>query len=169
MLPVRGYVQLVTGRDSVICDPRRSCVLSPSRDHLFRLQTGSAKVHLHLTGSALHQQLTALLGEPLGEPLELSPQMSLTEECGQKIAGSVGLALADFRQANSLSWSAATVQAPCVTARRDVGQMRNCFVLVSWSDGRMCDLQPDTERPYRIDDEWRAPCMPAAPARRPRF
>jgi AraC-like DNA-binding protein len=109
MLPVRGHVELVTGRDSIICDPRRAGVLSPSRDHLFRSQTDSAKVHLRLTGSALHQQLIALLGEPLGEPLELSPQISLTEGCGRKIAGFVRLALADFRQADSLSWSPATV------------------------------------------------------------
>jgi len=59
-------------------------------------------------------------------------------------------------------WNAATqrtesrrAQALYVTARRNAGQMRDCFVFVSWSDGgRMCDPQPGTERPYRIDHEW---------------
>jgi len=109
LLPVRGQVELVTGKDSVSCDPRRAGVLSPIHDHLFRSQMGSGKVHLRLSGRALHQQLAALLGEPLDAPLELAQEMSLTEGCGRKLAGFLRLALRDFLQDNSLSSGPATV------------------------------------------------------------
>jgi AraC-like DNA-binding protein len=111
LLPVHGHVELVSGKHSIVCDPRRAGVLSPTRDHLFRSQIGAAKVHLRLTGRVLHQQLVALLGEPFGAPLEFSPEMSLTEGLGRKLAGYLRLALAHFLDSGSLLWSSTTVSA----------------------------------------------------------
>jgi AraC-like DNA-binding protein len=111
LLPIRGHVELVSGKHSIVCDPRRAGVLSPTRDHLFRSQIGAAKVHLRLTGRALHQQLAVLLGEPAGVPLELAPEMSLTEGCGRKLAGYLQLALANFLENRPPLWSSTTVSA----------------------------------------------------------
>jgi AraC-like DNA-binding protein len=111
MFPVRERVELVTGKDSIVCGPNLAGVLSPTRDHLFRTQADSAKLHLRLSGTALTRHLAALLGAPVEAPLELAPEMSLTNGCGRKLAGYVRLVLGDFVEHGSLSWSPTTVSA----------------------------------------------------------
>jgi len=109
LLPIREHVELVTGGHSIVCGPRLAGVLSPSRDHLFRTQAGSAKLHLRLSGAALMRHLAALLGAPPKASLELAPQMALSEGCGRKLAGYLRLALADFLGNGSRSWTPTTV------------------------------------------------------------
>lgn len=111
LLPIREHVELVTGKDSIICGPQLAGVLSPTRDHLFRTQADSAKLHLRLSGTALTRHLAALLGAPPEAPLELAPEMSLTEGCGRKLAGYLRLVLADFLENGSLLWSSTTLNA----------------------------------------------------------
>jgi len=101
LLPIREHVELVTGKHSIVCGPHLAGVLSPTRDHLFRTQAGSAKLHLRLSGTALTRYLTALLGAPLKAPPELAPKMSLTDGCGRRLAGYLRLALADFLESGS--------------------------------------------------------------------
>jgi AraC-like DNA-binding protein len=111
LLPIHEHVELVTGKDRIVCGPRLAGVLSPTRDHLFRTQADSAKLHLRLSGTALVRHLGALLGAPPEAPLQLASAMRLTEGCGRKLAGYLRLALADFLANGSLLWSSTTLSA----------------------------------------------------------
>jgi hypothetical protein len=63
---------------------------------------------LRLIGTALTRQLSALLGEPLNAPLELTTELNLTQGYGRSIAGYLRQAIADFEESGSVLCNSVT-------------------------------------------------------------
>lgn len=102
-LPLRGQLSARLGVDSVDCDPYRAAVASPARERCLFLSTAdSARIQVALAQTALIGQLTALLGEPPGRPLDFAPAMELRTGCGRSFAQYVLMAVADLDCADSV-------------------------------------------------------------------
>lgn len=111
-LPLRGYLEASVGNDSIVCDPGRAAIASPSREHCcFRSESGSTRIQLALTTPAVMGGLAALLGEPPNGPLDFTPAMDLTTGYGRSLARYVLTAVADLEQAGSVLWSPSTMRA----------------------------------------------------------
>jgi AraC-like DNA-binding protein len=100
--PIRGPLEMITGKTAVDCGPGCAAVVSPTRQSLFRSQDGSTRLHLRVYGAALTRQLVALLGEPLDMPLEFALSMDLGEGYGRSLAKYLHLAVTDFDQSGSI-------------------------------------------------------------------
>jgi AraC-like DNA-binding protein len=102
-LPVRGALDARFGGHDIACNPRRAVILSPTRDrpNSMRLDTDCARIHIYFHRDALLRQLTALLGEPVDEPVEFDPELALTSGYGRNLAGYLLLAVADLEQSNA--------------------------------------------------------------------
>src|SRR5215471_18849575 len=94
----RGHLEAVIGKRTFDCGPGGGIITSPTRPNLVRTEQGSAWLNIFLRADAVHRQLAALLGSPLGVPLELSPHLDLTTGYGLAIAQYAQLAIADFEQ-----------------------------------------------------------------------
>lgn len=102
-LPLRGAVDASIGRHSVICDPTRAAIASPSYEQcLFKSNADSARIQLALTKDALSRQLAALLGEPADAALDFAPALDLTTGYGQSLARYVLMAAHDLDQPGSM-------------------------------------------------------------------
>ena len=104
LLPIRGGLEASGGSRSVCGSPRRAVTLSyPSigSSHVCAEENGS-RLMVKIMPAAVTRELTALLGAPPDAPLELAPEISLTEGYGKSLAGYLRLAVADFARADSL-------------------------------------------------------------------
>jgi AraC-like DNA-binding protein len=112
-LPMCGRIEVVGGGDSIVCDPGRAAVASPTRTDYYLVQSeaGSTGIRLSLPRRTLTAQLCALLGEPPGTALALAPEMSLTSGYGCRLARYVRMAVDDFGQADAAPWSPVTMSA----------------------------------------------------------
>jgi AraC-like DNA-binding protein len=104
LLPIRGGLEASSGSHSVCGSPRRAVTFSyPSiGSSQIRAEENSARLMVKLMPGAVIRELTALLGAPPDAPLELAPEISLTEGYGKSLAGYLRLAIADFTRADSL-------------------------------------------------------------------
>ncbi len=101
-LPIRGSLEASFGSDEIVCNPRRAVILSPTRDNnSVRLDADSARIHIYFHRDALLRQLTALLGEPVDQPVEFDPALALTSGYGRSLASYLLVAVADFEQPNA--------------------------------------------------------------------
>lgn len=103
-MPIGGQLEVVSGAGSVICDTRRAAVASPTRKNYYLVRSGGgcAGIRLSLFKAALIGQLAALLGEPIGTPLEFAPEMDLVAGHGQTLARYVLMAVADLQTSGSM-------------------------------------------------------------------
>jgi AraC-like DNA-binding protein len=104
LLPVRGCIEVSSGGHSVTGSPRRAVTLSyPSigSSHILPEENG-VRLMVKMMWPAVVRELTALLGAPPNAPLELAPEINLTEGYGKSLAGYLCLAVADFARADSL-------------------------------------------------------------------
>jgi AraC-like DNA-binding protein len=104
LLPTHGGIEVSGGRHSVCGSPRQAVTLSyPSigSSHV-HAEENSARLMVKMASTAVIGELTALLGAPPDAPLELAPEISLTEGYGKSLAGYLQLAVADFARADSL-------------------------------------------------------------------
>jgi len=108
--PVRGSLEMVIDKNSIVCNPGRALVVSPYRAGLFRSQAGSARLHLCLSRTALDQQLVSLLGRSLHEPLQFAPELSLAEGYGRSLAACLRLAITDLADAGAILSSPITMK-----------------------------------------------------------
>jgi AraC-like DNA-binding protein len=109
--PLRGDLEIVVGKRATVCGPGRAFVNSPRRANRIRSAKGSSRLSLRLNGDALTRQLSALLGEPLGAPLELATELNLAEGYGRSIAGYLQQAIADFEIGSSVLGNAIAANA----------------------------------------------------------
>src|SRR5262245_53912518 len=103
-LPIRGSLDASFGGDTITCHPRRAVILSPTRDNYnsMRLDADCSRVHIYFHRDALLRQLTALLGEPVDQPVEFDPELALTSGYGRSLASCLLLAVSDFEQSNAM-------------------------------------------------------------------
>jgi AraC-like DNA-binding protein len=99
--PIRGHFEAFRGKTGIDCGPDRAYVASPMRGHLLRTQEGSSRLSVRLRGAALIQQLSALLGEPVNAPLELTTELCLADGYGRNIAAHLYQAMADLESGHS--------------------------------------------------------------------
>jgi AraC-like DNA-binding protein len=100
--PLHGDLEIVVGKRATVCGPGRAFVSSPGRAGLIRSEKESSRLSVRLVGDALTRQLSALLDEPLGAPLELTKELNLTEGYGRSIAGCLRQAIADIELGSSI-------------------------------------------------------------------
>ena len=103
-MPIGGQLEVVSGLGSVICDARRAAVASPTRKNYYLVRSGGgcAGIRLSLFKAALIGQLAALLGEPIGTPLEFASEMDLAGGHGRTLARYVLMAVADLQTSGSM-------------------------------------------------------------------
>ena len=112
-MPIGGQLEVVSGAGSVICDTRRAAVASPTSKNYYLVRSGGgcAGIRLSLFKAALIGQLAALLGEPIGTPLEFVPEMDLAAGHGQTLARYVLMAVADLQTSGSMLASSIVMSA----------------------------------------------------------
>ena len=103
-LPIRGQLQVVSGKASVTCDARRAGIASPTRQdyYLVRSNSGCAGIRLSLFQHALSEQLAVLLGEPPRAALDFAPDIDLTCGYGRSLAAYLRMVVADLEHGDSL-------------------------------------------------------------------
>lgn len=103
-LPIRGLLSAEFGGDNIVCNARRAVIMSPTRDdyNSMRLDAGCARVHIYFHRDALLRQLTALLGEPIDQPVEFEPILALTSGYGRSLASYLLTAVADFERPDAM-------------------------------------------------------------------
>jgi AraC-like DNA-binding protein len=101
-LPIRGSLEASCGSGNIVCNARRAVIVSPTRDGYssMRLDADCSRVHIYFHQGALLRQLTALLGEPVDQPIEFHPELALTSGYGRSLASYLLLAVADFEQSD---------------------------------------------------------------------
>jgi AraC-like DNA-binding protein len=67
-----------------------------------QLDAGCARVHIYFHRDALLRQLTALLGEPMDQPLEFEPILARTSGYGRSLAGYLLAAVADLERPDAM-------------------------------------------------------------------
>ena len=77
-------------------------MLSPLRENLIRSDTGCERLVMSLTGSVVLRQLVALLGRPLGAPLEFAPSLGIASGYGRSIAEYIKTAARDLEHDDAL-------------------------------------------------------------------
>lgn len=94
-LPISGKMGAAIGGMEVCATPNCAVVLSPAReDCQFLSAAGNARIQLALSDEALNGHLMALLGEPVREPLDISPVLDLATGFGRRLFRSALLAVA---------------------------------------------------------------------------
>jgi AraC-like DNA-binding protein len=103
-IPLRGNLEITSGRDSLVCGSGHAAVASPVRgnDYLLRADAGCARLRLSLSKVALMGLLGALLGELPSAPLEFAPDMDLASGYGRSFARYVLAAAEDLDQPDSI-------------------------------------------------------------------
>jgi AraC-like DNA-binding protein len=103
-LPIRGSLDASFGGDTIACHPRRAVILSPTRDNYNSMRLGAdcSRIHIYFHRDALLRQLTALLGEPVDQPVEFDPELALTSGYGRSLASCLLLAVSDFEQSDAM-------------------------------------------------------------------
>jgi AraC-like DNA-binding protein len=103
-LPIRGALNASFGRDTIACNLRRAVILSPTRDNYNSMQLNAdcSRIHIYFHRDALLRQLTALLGEPVDQPVEFDPELALTSGYGRSLASCLLLAVSDFEQSDAM-------------------------------------------------------------------
>ena len=103
-LPIRGSLDASFGSDTIACNPRRAAILSPTRDNYnsMQLDADCSRIHIYFHRDVLLRQLTALLGEPVDQPVEFDPELALTSGYGRSLASCLLLAVADFEQSDAM-------------------------------------------------------------------
>jgi AraC-like DNA-binding protein len=103
-LPIRGSLDASFGGDTIACHPQRAVILSPTRDNYNSMQLNAdcSRVHIYFHRDALLRQLTALLGEPVDQPVEFDPELALTSGYGRSLASCLLLAVSDFEQSDAM-------------------------------------------------------------------
>jgi AraC-like DNA-binding protein len=84
-LPVRGQFESAMGGLVTECNARRGVIASPREIHVIRSRPGAARLSLSINGETLVEQLTALLGDAPGRPLEFMPAIGLDGAHGAKL------------------------------------------------------------------------------------
>lgn len=110
-LPVRGHLELTSGRDSVLCNSGRAGIASPTREHYCHLRSDadSAAIRVAVKKTFLMRQLAALLGHPLSGPPEFAPTLELTAGHGRTLASCLAMAVADVERADSVLLNPITI------------------------------------------------------------
>jgi AraC-like DNA-binding protein len=103
-MPICGQLEVVSAPGSVICDPRRAAVASPTSRNYYLVRSGSgcAGVRLSLFKAALVGHLGALIGKPVDKPLQFAPEMNLAVGHGRTLARYVLMAIADLQSSGSM-------------------------------------------------------------------
>jgi AraC-like DNA-binding protein len=94
-LPFHGSSEVTNRAGSIVCSARQA-VISPPTGHVTRSESGSARITVSLTRSAIVGQLAALLGDSPKQALEFAPVLDLDSAGGQRFGRHVQLAIADF-------------------------------------------------------------------------
>jgi AraC-like DNA-binding protein len=104
-LPVRGSLTAEFGSDNIVCNTRRAVIMSPTRHNYnsMRLDADCARVHIYFHQDALLRQLTALLGEPMDQPIEFEPALALTSSYGRTLASYLLAAVADLERPDAMT------------------------------------------------------------------
>jgi AraC-like DNA-binding protein len=100
--PSRGRLCAVMADDEVAYRPGTAMLVSPTFDHVVRVERETAALNIILSGLELRRQLAALLGEPLKPPLEFAAHLSLREGWGRSFARFARLALAELQRPRSI-------------------------------------------------------------------
>jgi hypothetical protein len=103
-LPIRGSLTAEFGSDNIVCNARRAAIMSPTRHNYnsMRLDARCARVHIYFHQDALLRQLTALLGEPMDQPVEFEPTLALTSGYGRSLASYLLAAVADLERPDAM-------------------------------------------------------------------
>src|SRR5215831_6224979 len=139
--PTERQFEIKIGNQQLLCDANHGAVLSPTHENVIRSEHGCGRMALSLTRDALVRQLTALLGRPLGAPLEFAPSMNLASGYGQSMTRYVRTAVDDFEQNDSL--------------------LRNPLALASFEQFLITALL--LSHPHNYWEELRKPAPPIAP------
>jgi AraC-like DNA-binding protein len=67
-----------------------------------QLDADCSRIHIYFHRDALLRQLTALLGEPVDQPVEFDPELTLTSGYGRSLASCLLLAVSDFEQSDAM-------------------------------------------------------------------
>jgi AraC-like DNA-binding protein len=110
-VPIRGRIAVTVGAEQILCGPERAAIVSPMRENLLRPEHLSARLNLAPRKAAVMQRLAALLGEPVDEAPEFSPDLDLTAGHGRDLARYLMLAVSDVERAGKLAWTPITVAA----------------------------------------------------------
>jgi AraC-like DNA-binding protein len=100
--PLRGLLEMTSGKLGVSCGPSCAAVISPTLPSQFQSHGDSTRLQIRVNGSVLTHQLGALLGEPPRRALEFAPAMPLGGGYGRSLAAHLRHAVADIRQGGSI-------------------------------------------------------------------
>ena len=112
-LPLSGCIEASAHGSSFACGPRRAFVLCRPTTPvaMLRAEAPVAALVLRLSQTAMAQQLTVLLGEPVDASPEFALSMDLTKGYGQSFARYLLLAVTDLKQADSTPWNPIMISA----------------------------------------------------------
>ncbi len=101
--PLRGQLEVKTGRAEVQCRDGTAAVASPTRADYYqtRSDASGARIHVCMWKHAMLAQLTALLGEAPTVPIEFASEMDLTSGYGQSLARYITMAITDLARPDS--------------------------------------------------------------------
>jgi AraC-like DNA-binding protein len=106
--PITGSGDVCCGKQHIITSHRQSSVLSPTEDIKLIWGADCWKVQVRLDRRLMERCLSAMLEEPLSEPIVFKLGMDMTSEVGQSWRGTVGyvaetaLRLRKMGQSNSM-------------------------------------------------------------------
>jgi AraC-like DNA-binding protein len=100
--PLRGAVEMTSGKVGVNCGPSCAAVVSPTLPSQFRSHGDNTRLQIRVNGAVLTRQLGALLGEPPRRSLEFAPAMDLGGGYGRSLAAHLRHAVADIREGGSI-------------------------------------------------------------------
>jgi AraC-like DNA-binding protein len=106
-MPVRGKLEVVSGRNSVVCNAERAAIVSPTHLDYYQVNSGEGcgGIRLCFYKSALIDCLVALMGDLPNKPLAFSEELNLMEGGGRSIAQSLLLAIRDFDRSDTTFWN----------------------------------------------------------------
>lgn len=103
-LPVCGRLEIFDAANTIVCDPARAAIASPTRRDCYAVRSGPgcAGIRLRLPRTTLIEQLAALLGETATAPIEFASEMDVTSGHGLTLARSVLMAITDLDNSASI-------------------------------------------------------------------
>jgi AraC-like DNA-binding protein len=109
--PLAGRVGASMAGQSIRCDLRNAALLSypPAPPDPIRSEEGCVRFNLTLVGSAVANQLGALLGVACKERPSFAPQLNIGEGYGSRLMSYLRLAISDFDTARAILWSPLTI------------------------------------------------------------
>lgn len=101
--PLHGRIEVVTGWDSLDCDPQRAAVTSPFDTQVLKSDPETARLSLSVHGDALTRHLAVLLDDAPREPLRLARALELDDGFGGGFARLLHAVAGDFCRSGLLA------------------------------------------------------------------